>query len=144
VPELQPNSLLRERYLHALFASSRLSSCRRHLDGARTGRDVWRPVGAADTTYRFCANAGLQACNWLIEAAAPDTYCVSCRHNRTVPNVSDPVHLAAWQKLEVAKHRLFYSLLRLKLPLETTRPSRFATLPSIFSPGRPRRTERGS
>jgi hypothetical protein len=36
-----------------------------------------------------------------------------------VPDLSDPVQLAGWRELEVAKHRLFYSLLRWKLPLKT-------------------------
>jgi hypothetical protein len=36
-----------------------------------------------------------------------------------VPDLSVPGHLAAWQALEMAKHRLFYSLIRLNLPLTT-------------------------
>jgi hypothetical protein len=36
-----------------------------------------------------------------------------------VPDLSRPANLAAWQLLELAKHRLFYTLMRLKLPLKT-------------------------
>src|ERR1700760_4020391 len=39
------------------------------------------------------------------------------RHNRTVPDLSLPENPALWAKIEVAKHRLFYTLLRLGLPL---------------------------
>jgi hypothetical protein len=35
-----------------------------------------------------------------------------------VPDPHQPGNLAAWYKLEVAKHRLVYTLMRLKLPLE--------------------------
>ncbi len=66
----------------------------------------------------FCANAGLQACNWLIEQESEQTYCVCCRHNRTVPDLGNENNLVAWRKLEAAKHRLFYSLLRFGLPTE--------------------------
>ena len=40
-------------------------------------------------------------------------------HNRTVPNLRDPVGQARWMKIEQGKKRLIYSLLRLRLPLQT-------------------------
>ena len=46
-------------------------------------------------------------------------YCRACRHNGTVPDLSDPSRLAGWRELELAKHRLFYSLIRWKLPVKT-------------------------
>jgi hypothetical protein len=67
----------------------------------------------------FCANAQDDACNWLLEPGETSGYCRACRHNGTVPNLSDPVQLAGWRDLEIAKHRLFYSLIRWKLPLKT-------------------------
>jgi len=80
--------------------------------------EAWRPLGPGDRTYRFCANAERQACNWLIEQDSEQTYCACCRHNRTVPDLGDDRRLAAWRKLEAAKHRLFYSLLRFGLPVD--------------------------
>ncbi|WP_407175131.1 putative zinc-binding metallopeptidase [Bradyrhizobium sp. STM 3562] len=65
----------------------------------------------------FCANAAFDACNWLTDAG--ERYCRACRHNGTVPDLSDPVRLACWRELEAAKHRLFYSLLRWNLPVRT-------------------------
>ncbi len=79
--------------------------------------DAWRALAVPGRSYRFCANADFDVCNWLIETTSPENYCLSCRHNRTIPDVSVEVNLAAWRKLEAAKHRLFYSLLKLKLPL---------------------------
>ena len=80
--------------------------------------DAWRPVGTGRKTYRFCTNAAHGACNWLIESRFADPYCACCRHNRTVPDLADAKQLVAWRKLEAAKHRLFYSLLRLGLPVD--------------------------
>jgi hypothetical protein len=67
----------------------------------------------------LCANPGLDACNWLIEPGETSGYCRACQHNGTVPDVSEPSRLAAWRELELAKHRLFYSLMRWKLPLKS-------------------------
>lgn len=75
--------------------------------------------GDRDQPYRFCANARYNACNWLIRADRSDAYCTACRHNRTIPDLGVPENLARWQKLELAKHRLFYTLLRLGLPVPT-------------------------
>jgi hypothetical protein len=79
--------------------------------------DAWHALGAPERLYRFCANVEQNACNWLVPADVPDDYCLACRHNRTIPDVSHPATLIAWRKLEIAKHRLFYSLLKLRLPL---------------------------
>jgi len=67
--------------------------------------------------YRFCANAEFGACNWLIPEPSDETLCVACRHNLVIPDISLASNLAHWQKLERAKHRLIYSLLRWGLPL---------------------------
>jgi hypothetical protein len=80
--------------------------------------DLWLALAAQpEDRYRFCANAEFDACNWLVPAAAEGALCIACRHNRTIPDVSDDENLTRWRKFELAKHRLFYSLLRLGLPL---------------------------
>ena len=87
------------------------TSCMRALE---QNGEFW-----ADNTgqWRFCTNAGHQACNWLIDASSTDTLCAACRHNHLIPDISIPQNLARWRTLEVAKHRLIYTLLRLGLPL---------------------------
>ncbi|MEN3161870.1 putative zinc-binding peptidase [Tistrella mobilis] len=77
----------------------------------------WRPLAMPDQMFRFCANATHDACNWLIPTSSPHAWCKACRLNRTVPDLAVPANLAAWQRLEVAKHRLIYALLRLGLPV---------------------------
>jgi hypothetical protein len=86
------------------------------LEPKETG--TFEAVAAPGGSYRFCANANFAVCNWLIDAVTSDDLCLACRHNRTIPNVDDPANVYAWQKIESAKHRLFYSLIRLGLPLE--------------------------
>ena len=76
-------------------------------------RSLADPVGR----YRECANAQHDACNWLIPKDWPEDFCAACRHNRTIPDLSVPQNLQNWRKLETAKHRLFYTLLKLRLPL---------------------------
>ena len=79
--------------------------------------DTWQPLSAPDRRYRFCANMDMGQCNWLVDASSPEHFCLACRHNRNVPNLSAEVNLARWRKLEIAKRRLFYTLLRFGLPL---------------------------
>ncbi len=68
---------------------------------------------------RLCANAEYGACNWLIPGDSTETFCAVCRHNHVIPDLSDDLKLCQWRKFELAKHHLFYGLLRLKLPLAT-------------------------
>jgi hypothetical protein len=80
--------------------------------------DAFRALAAPKTPLRLCDNAQYGACNWLVAAESPATLCFACRHNRTIPDLSVEVNLQRWRKMEAAKHHLFYSLLRLRLPLE--------------------------
>ena len=80
--------------------------------------NVWLALADAKR-YRLCANAVYDVCNWLIPAALPEAYCAACRHNRMIPDLSLVENLAKWRALELAKHRLFYTLLLLRLPVET-------------------------
>ncbi len=79
--------------------------------------ELWRALARPAEQYRFCDNAALSACNWIIPANSSHTLCAACRHNRTIPDLTVQQNMTRWRKLEFAKHRMFYSLLRLKLPL---------------------------
>ncbi|WP_426059757.1 zinc-binding metallopeptidase family protein [Hymenobacter sp. B1770] len=72
---------------------------------------------ADGTTYKYCANHAQQACNWLLPADANESLCQACALNRTIPKLSEPEHIARWQNLEKAKHRLVFSLQQLGLPI---------------------------
>jgi hypothetical protein len=80
----------------------------------------WRALAVPkEQRYRFCANAQFEVCNWLIPADSPEHFCAACRHNRTIPDLSVSGNQVHWRMVEVAKHRLFYTLLKLQLPLAT-------------------------
>ena len=57
-------------------------------------------------------------CNWLIPFDQPIELCLACSFNGTIPSLDNQDNIDNWRKLEIAKHRLLYSLLKLKLPLE--------------------------
>ena len=66
-------------------------------------------------TYRYCKNAEYGVCNWLV-GGGDGAYCLACALNRTIPALGREDNLRLWRSIEAAKHRLIYSLLRLKLP----------------------------
>jgi hypothetical protein len=80
---------------------------------------LWRSLAVPERLYRFCANARYNVCNWLVGGDHSETFCAACRHNRTIPDLANPESLLHWRKIELAKHRLFYTLLKLRLPLTT-------------------------
>lgn len=68
--------------------------------------------------YRHCANrVRHDVCNWLVPAYDPHDFCVACRLNQTIPDLSLPENRMLWQKIEAEKRRLVYGLLRLGLPV---------------------------
>jgi len=73
-------------------------------------------LAAPETPYKFCKNNALGVCNWMV--AGEEEFCAACRHNRVIPDLSLSGNDRLWGRIEAAKHRLFYSLLRLGLPLE--------------------------
>jgi hypothetical protein len=78
---------------------------------------AWRTLAKPARQVRFCANAAHDACNWLVPVAQEAPLCLCCRHNRTIPDLTAPGNLLLWQRIEAAKQRLFYTLIRLGLPL---------------------------
>ncbi|RBW49252.1 putative zinc-binding metallopeptidase [Marinobacter sp. F3R11] len=82
------------------------------------GGDTWGEV-ASGNRYRLCGNYQNQgACNWLVPLTDSHAFCVACRLNRTIPDLSVPRNHDLWVRLEREKRRLVYSLLRLGLPCE--------------------------
>jgi hypothetical protein len=108
------------------FENTRCESCGRALgylphmsalSALEPQGEKWRALGDPQRLYHYCANVEHGTCNWLIADDAHDAFCLACRHNSTIPNLSEPRNLMLWRKVEVAKHRLFYSLLRFRMPL---------------------------
>ena len=108
------------------FEAFHCQSCERRLGFLPSSKHVvaldrhdenWVPFGAPGRSLRFCANSEYDVCNWLIPADSSDRYCVACSHNRVIPTLSHTTNVERWKRLEQAKHRLFYTLLKLDLPL---------------------------
>ena len=116
---------------NAVYFENTKCECCKHLLGYIPEHNVmsslepegpaWRAVADPQNLYRFCQNWERHACNWLVKLE-PDKnvdFCEACQHNRGIPNLSNPKHLLYWQRIENAKRRLFYSLIKLGLPRPT-------------------------
>lgn len=82
---------------------------------------LWKLLGphAGGKSYRQCANTNeFQVCNWLVPAEDENDLCRSCRLNLIIPDLSVSGNLERWRRLEMAKRRVIYTILRLGLPVE--------------------------
>jgi hypothetical protein len=79
---------------------------------------------AKGARYRLCRN-GVDhgVCNWALPSRSEAALCAACDLNEIIPNLSEPGALDAWQRLEIAKRRLLYTLLDLGLPVVPRRRS---------------------
>lgn len=90
----------------------------------------WQSLASAakGRRYRQCQNSlDHQVCNWLVPMADKNPLCTACRMNQTIPDLTVKEDLQRWHKMEQAKRRLIYTLLKLGLPLngkpEENRPA---------------------
>jgi hypothetical protein len=89
------------------------------LDAGKSSGE-WKVLAAEGAIRRKCENyARENVCNWLVPLEDATPFCVACRLNETIPNLSDPNNRSHWAKLEASKRRLVYSILRLGLPLKS-------------------------
>jgi hypothetical protein len=85
-------------------------------DGATT----WRDASGDPQELKVCANNHAhEICNWLVSIHDNTPFCRACRHNRTIPDLTVATVPERWAIIEAAKRRLFHTLIRLGLPLET-------------------------
>lgn len=85
-----------------------------------------RPTGQGG--YRYCKNAEFGTCNWLLPASSASSFCLACGLNRVIPALNSDTNRQRWKNLEVAKHRLIYSLLQLHLPFRVDKEGQAETL----------------
>lgn len=100
-------------FVSGFVAISALAPC----DGGVQALAERPGADGARLTLRLCANAAHDVCNWLVPFDSTEDYCVACRHNRIVPRLTDARQGERWLKLEIAKHRMLYSLIRLGIAL---------------------------
>jgi len=108
------------------FENTRCNRCQRQagylpdlevMSAVEPDGDRWVALADPQQRYRFCANWELHACNWLVRTDAGKRFCRACQHNRTIPDLSDPARQVLWRRVEEAKRRLVYSLIKLRLPM---------------------------
>ncbi len=79
--------------------------------------------------FQLCNNRlRYGACNRGVWRGADGNLCRYCALNRVIPDLSIPVNLEKWRRLERAKHRVLHDVERLGLPLITDRND---SLPSL-------------
>ncbi len=117
-----------DHWLGYLADCGALTALRRpndHTDDEDAYLGRWTPLVDPQRRVRFCINAQYDACNWLIAEPAPGEpralFCAACRFNQVIPDMTDPVNLARWRKIESAKHWLIYTLEQLGLTLPDRR-----------------------
>ncbi|MEH6728646.1 MAG: putative zinc-binding metallopeptidase [Hyphomicrobiales bacterium] len=84
--------------------------------------------GVSGDTPRPCANRSLIGCNWLCESDSQSPLCLSCLHTTKIPDTSDDERRQRWRRLESAKRRLFYALIKFRLPLAVERDNSAGSL----------------
>lgn len=78
----------------------------------------WHSDSNSDLKFRRCENhKNATLCNWLIPANENESFCMACRLNEVIPDLSKAENEQRWRKLENAKRRLIYTLLTLRLPI---------------------------
>jgi hypothetical protein len=80
--------------------------------------EAWSALANPENPYKFCQNYVHGVCNWMVPVGDVTGFCAACRHNHVIPDLSAPGNNLLWARIEAAKRRLFYTLMRLHLPLE--------------------------
>ncbi len=82
------------------------------------GNNIFANAQNNGQKFRYCKNSEYSTCNWLVPASSDTAYCQACDLNRIIPDLNNQENLKRWKNIEIAKHRLIYSLLRLRLPVQ--------------------------
>jgi hypothetical protein len=81
------------------------------------GKNQYANIKDNQQKFRYCENARYGTCNWLMQPNHTSEFCSACDLNRVIPALTSDENMKRWKNIEVAKHRLVYSLLRLRLPV---------------------------
>ena len=87
----------------------------------KTGDGIRRALrlGMENEQFRLCENSqNYEVCNWLIPIKDPNPLCVACRVNEVIPDLSVRGNVERWHKFENAKRLVFYTILKLGLPID--------------------------
>ena len=130
LPLVPADPSFRKLPVHRLWSRARVSARPSDSDGAGAGgRSRWRLHRARtrhqNARYRLCGNQIDHAArNWAVPDGEDQRFCRACRLNEIIPNLADPAADRAWLALEDSKRRLIYTLLQLRLPIESRTASK--------------------
>lgn len=134
------------------FNNSECISCRAVLGYAPLQDQMVQLPNLGDTSrpaMRRCANRQRIGCNWLVEDGSASDLCLSCRHTVKIPDTSNKEKQRHWGRLERAKRRLYYSLIKFGLPIPLERDTAKGALKfellsdEIDKDGKPKRVMTG-
>jgi hypothetical protein len=93
------------------------------IEPAKDGFFMLSGPNQTDFRYKKCQNYAQESvCNWMIPGEDQnEVFCKSCRLTGTIPNLTSTQNRALWALMEIAKRRLIYSLINLKLPILSKR-----------------------
>ena len=93
---------------------------------------------AQGVRYHLCNNYTTHGvCNWAIPEQDPNQFCRACQLNEMIPDLSNPDARDSWQRMEIAKRRLIFTLMELGLPFETKQQNPQAGLAFAFKSDSP-------
>jgi hypothetical protein len=76
-------------------------------------------AAAVGREYKLCENASVhEVCNWLVPIEDSASFCVACSLNEVIPDLQFPANKILWRRIELAKRRMLYTLLKLGLRFE--------------------------
>ena len=81
------------------FENTRCESCglrlgylpeRETVTALEEADGAWRALAEPSSSIDFAPMPQHDVCNWLVAADGAETFCAACRHNRTIPDLSQP------------------------------------------------------
>ncbi len=85
--------------------------------------------------WQRCANGfNYQVCNWVVPAGNGPSLCPSCRLNRVIPSLSLAINQTRWAKIEAAKRRALYSLIKTLILIPSRKESQRGLVFDFLSP----------
>jgi hypothetical protein len=87
------------------------------LETLKPAGSYFAPIGQLTALWARCSQACRTGCNWLVPLEEVGQPCLSCRLTANRPPQHQQDYWDAFAKAEVAKRRLVYQLLQLRLPI---------------------------
>ena len=98
------------------FGSSRCLKCSSEVGYDPQGGTMM-PLRPGGRMKRCDNGVKHRVCNWVLPANSREVLCLSCRMNQTIPDLGTERNRMLWGRMEMAKRRFIYTLLRMGIAL---------------------------